>query len=152
MNNLIEIKTNIQPSKALAAEMTSQIVSLVTDGNINPLEAYSKATCMATAFENAKEQLKPIAFEYLNSNPEKVIELYGSKFTKTEVGGKWNYDNCQDPIYVELKEKLAERERFLKGLPISGFDWVNTETGETIKLFPPTKIGAVSTFKTELGK
>jgi hypothetical protein len=51
-----------------------------------------------------------------------------------------------------LKAKLAEREKFLKGLPTSGFDWVNTETGETIKLFPPTKIGAVSTFKTELNK
>jgi hypothetical protein len=151
MSDLLNL-SEIQPTKTAAAILANNIVSIVTNGNVSPLDAMAKTKCLLIALEEAESQIKPLALEELNRSPEKSIEFKGAKFEKCEIGGKWNYDNCNDAVYIGLKEKLAEREKFLKAIPTSGFETVDTATGEVIILYPPTKIGSVSTFKTTLGK
>jgi hypothetical protein len=65
--------------------------------------------------------------QFLLYNGEKVIEVAGAKLSKSEVGVKYDYKASGDQIYNDLvkkmgniKEKIEERETFLKVLPEGG--------------------------------
>jgi ABC-type hemin transport system substrate-binding protein len=58
---------------------------------------------------------------------EKTFDHLGIKFTVQEVGTKYQYDASGDAIWFDLqkemellKEKLKERETYLKSIPIEG--------------------------------
>jgi hypothetical protein len=145
--NLITIKHNLQPSKKMAAQLTENIVSIVTEGNINPLEAMAKLKCLLTAFEDAEKKVREIAFEELNKYSEKSIEINGTKFEKCEVGVSYLFN---DPELEEMERKVKERKELLKALkePITQ---VNEETGSVTTLYPATK-KSTSSFKITLAK
>jgi hypothetical protein len=55
---------------------------------------------------------------------EKVIEINGAKLQQVEVGTKYLYEDCGDPVWFDLKrqsdeiaEKKKEREKFLQNIP-----------------------------------
>jgi hypothetical protein len=58
---------------------------------------------------------------------ENTFEHVGVKFTVQEVGIKYQYDDCGDAIWYDLqkdmetlKDKIKERETYLKSLPYEG--------------------------------
>lgn len=62
-----------------------------------------------------------------------------------ETGTKWNYENCNDPVYRDLTEKsgamkdmIKGREAFLKSLKES-MTIVDDTTGEVVMVAPPMK-------------
>jgi PDZ domain-containing secreted protein len=147
MNNLITINHNLQPSKSVAAQLTDNIVSIVTEGNISPLEAMAKLKCLLTAFDDAEKIVKELAFEELSKYSEKSIEINGTKFEKCEVGTSYLYS---DKLIDELETKLKERKELLKALK-SQITQVDEESGEIITLYPATK-KSTSSFKITLAK
>jgi hypothetical protein len=55
---------------------------------------------------------------------EKVIEINGAKLQQAEVGTKYRYEDCSDPVWFDLEkqskevaEKKKEREKFLQNIP-----------------------------------
>lgn len=55
---------------------------------------------------------------------EKVLEVNGAKLQQTEVGTKYIYEDCGDPVWTDLKkqfeeiaEKKKDREKFLQNIP-----------------------------------
>ena len=61
-----------------------------------------------------------------------------AKLAIKEVGTKYQYDQCNDSVWADLKaqaeeitKKLKEREKFLQTLPTDG-SVINPETGEPI--------------------
>lgn len=145
--SLITINNELQPSKLVAAQLTENIVSIVTQGNVNPLDAMAKLKCLLTAFEDAEKQVKELAFEELNKHSEKVLEINGVKFEKCEVGTSYLFS---DPELEEMERKVKERKELLKALkePITQ---VNEETGAVNTLYPATK-KSTSSFKVTLPK
>ncbi|MCK9521052.1 MAG: hypothetical protein M0R74_18815 [Dehalococcoidia bacterium] len=62
--------------------------------------------------------------EYLQYEKEGSVALNGAVLRKSEVGVKYDYDACGDPLWndlnkqeKELSEKRKEREKFLQNIP-----------------------------------
>jgi hypothetical protein len=110
------------------------------------------------AMEKVFEKIKPTLIENaLNeiSQYEKNTVIKGSEFSIVEAGVKYDYSNCNDPVYNEhfqtlenAKERLKERETFLKCIK-EPMHFI-TEDGEAITLYPPKKTSSTTlkvTFK-----
>jgi hypothetical protein len=145
--NLIAINHDLQPSKLVAAQLTENILSDISQGNISILESMARLKCLATAVDDAEKIVKELAFEELNKHSEKSIEINGTKFEKCEVGTSYLYS---DKLIDELETKLKERKELLKALK-SPITQVDEESGETITLYPATK-KSTSSFKITLAK
>lgn len=81
----------------------------------------------------------------------------GAKFQLAEVGYKYDFEICGDPVYDQLAaeaslilERIAVRKEFLKSIPSDGLDIV-TPDGEAVKIFPPNKT-STSSYKITLPK
>jgi hypothetical protein len=111
------------------------------------------------AMEKVFEKIKPTLIENaLNeiSQYEKNSVIKGSEFSIVEAGVKYDYSNCNDPVYNEhfqtlenAKERLKERETFLKCIK-EPMHFINEDTGEAITLYPPKKSSSTTlkvTFK-----
>jgi hypothetical protein len=111
------------------------------------------------AMEKVFEKIKPTLIENaLNeiSQYEKNSVIKGSEFSIVEAGVKYDYSNCNDPVYNEhfqnlenAKERLKERETFLKCIK-EPMHFINEDTGEAITLYPPKKTSSTTlkvTFK-----
>jgi hypothetical protein len=67
------------------------------------------------------------------------------------VGTKYDFAHCGDSVIdglykemAELKAKIKEREEFLKSLPPSGLDIVDSATGEVSTILKPIKTSTTS--------
>jgi hypothetical protein len=92
---------------------------------------------------------------------EKYGKVYtagsGAKIEVAEVGTKYDFSQCNDPILYQFEQRLQgaeeavkQRKEFLKTVPLSGMDII-TEDGEPVKVYPPSK-SSKSSFKIELKK
>jgi hypothetical protein len=68
------------------------------------------------------------------------------KYVNQETGTKYNFEQCNDQVLVELyselvdiKTRIKEREDFLKAIPAKGTDILDPDTGEVTTLYPPAK-------------
>ncbi len=62
--------------------------------------------------------------EFLLYEKEKIVTINGAKLQQSEVGTKYQYEDCGDPVWYdlvkkidELTEKRKEREKFLQNIP-----------------------------------
>ena len=122
-------KVDIQ---ALACNWTNQIL----EGNSDPIKVAIQIKSIQTVLDQVSAGIK----DYVTSESEK----YGSTFSKegakievADMGVKYDYSVCNDPIYNELNDtitlltkKRKEREEFLKVIPDNGT--VDPETGAII--------------------
>jgi hypothetical protein len=82
----------------------------------------------------------------------------GTKIELAEVGTKYDFSQCEDPTLLELERKinyldseLANRKDFLKTVPLSGLLVTDETTGETYKVYPPSKT-STSSYKVTIAK
>lgn len=82
----------------------------------------------------------------------------GTKIELAEVGTKYDFSKCEDPKIIELENKinyldseLADRKDFLKTVPLSGLIVTDENTGETYKVYPPSKT-STSSYKVTIAK
>lgn len=99
-----------------------------------------------------REQIK------VNSDKDNFTTGRGVKFTIAEVGTTYDFTNCNDPVLVQLEssakeitEMLKQRKEFLKAVKPEGEIITNSDTGETVTVYPPAK-SSKSSFKTSLPK
>jgi len=126
------------------------VIESVKQGDANPLEVLT----ILKAFEKASERiLKEIRDNFVTESEkysERIFEFNGAKIEKAEVGTKYNYSICGDPIYNrrlevsnEAGKLVKEREEFLKALK-EPMTFVDESTGEVVKIIPPLKTSTTS--------
>ncbi|MES2428279.1 MAG: hypothetical protein V4560_14965 [Bacteroidota bacterium] len=79
------------------------------------------------------------------------FELHNAAFSVSEVGVRYDFSMCGDP-YLERIEKdkvradaeLKTRQELLKTVPVTGMEIIDTETGEAVTIYPPSKSGTTA--------
>jgi len=136
----------IGAKKSNIANAINTIVTHVSDGNEDSLNALILAIKGKALFDGLEKALRPLAnkdyLDKLEKNHSKHDALIEQSSTKTE----YDYTVCQDPDWNALdalndanKKLQKEREAFLKGLK-SPMVVVDEDTGETYKIYPPNKL------------
>ncbi len=126
------------------------IIYSVKSGECSSLEVLTILKSFEKASDRIIKQIRNNFVTEAEKYPERSFEFNGVKITKTEVGTKYNYLICGDPIYndrfkisKEADKQLKEREEFLKAMkePIAFLD---EATGEVVKVIPPLKTSTTS--------
>jgi len=140
----------IPASKEEQSVLSSAMISSVLEGEIDPIKAVVQAKSLV---ETLTLFLKD---KGVNDLVLREVEKYGKQTSKgatisiKEVGSKWDYSECGDPIYnrlsaqkAEIEEKLKEREVLLKATKEPRTE-VDEETGEVYTVNPPSKSSTTS--------
>jgi hypothetical protein len=114
----------LMPSTAFeVAKFSTLLIKSVRNGEINPLELIVQLHALTKVYEEVREEIEENVLREAEKFPEKVIERYGARIEKSEVGTKYNYLKTGDLEYEELhaeaesaNRKLKEREAFLRAL------------------------------------
>jgi len=134
---------NLMPNKkAEVSRFANDIISQVKGGNLNPLTLKAQLKFIEKTIAEVDKGIKD---EFMNEAAKygKSFEYNGWKIEAMESGT--TYDYSSDAEWCTLKEKIKERETFLKSLK-APLEVVNTDTGETTTIVPPIK-KSTSTYK-----
>lgn len=133
-----------------------QVLQSIREGEQNPLDIWinkSKFDKIMKGISSNDDILDATLREFSKYN-SKCIEYGGAKLEQCEVGVKYDYSNCGDPIIDELLKKqeeiaakIKERQKTLINLPDSGL--VDPESGAFI--YPPSR-SSKTTIKVTLKK
>lgn len=136
----------LMPSTAVeVAKFSKMLIQSVRSGDLNPLQLIVQLHALTKVYEEVREEIEDNVLKEAEKYPEKVIERYGARIEKSEVGVSYNYIKCGDPTFERLevdfevaKKRLDERKEFLRTLkeptPIG-----DTLTGELVTITPPVK-------------
>jgi len=139
-------------SKANREELAIQIVEAIDAGDLNPLDIHYQVKAMEDFIKVLTGNTRYKDYVLTEGMKHgKSFEFNGSKMEIKETGVKYDYSNCGDQewsaLEVEInrrKELQKEREKFLKSVPTEGVEIVSNETGEVIKVYPPSKSSTTS--------
>jgi len=140
---------NLMPTTSQeVSKMFTMIKNEILSGNENPLKLEVQLKAMEELIKKLRSD-NEIKDQMINEGmkyPESSFEVFGAKFTKTTVGVKYDFSECNYSEYKEslsnfekAKADLKEKEDFLKGLKIP---MAHPESGELIN--PPIKTGKES--------
>ena len=137
---------SLMPSTATeVAKFSKLLIQGVRSGDINPLQLVVQLHALTKVYEEVREEIEENVLKEADKFPERVIERYGARIEKAEVGTKYNYLKTGDLEYEQLhadaqtaNRRLKDREDFLKALkePIQLLD---ERTGELYQIHPPFK-------------
>jgi hypothetical protein len=127
------------------ASFTSQVIEGLDSGYADPIKIISAVKNMQAILDDIEKFAKPLVLDELDKCGGK-LELHGLSLQKKEAGVKYDYSCTNDQVYnylsadMELlKNKIKEREAFLKTLPVDGQAVLDEETGEAYKILRPIK-------------
>ena len=148
------MNTELQPLEMDVQRVTKQVINehaleliqLIEEGHLNAVDMALKVKFMEDLIIAMKERLRENVLAELGkySKGEDIVK-YNANFQVKEAGTKYDFTNCNDPLWDDLNEQInllqserKERERFLKTLrkPI---EMIDQETGEIITIQQPIK-------------
>lgn len=151
-----------ETNKDQRGSFVMSVLDALDKGRIDPLKLHKQVKSMeqiVKMFTN-KDDFPITAKEYSKRILEaaekqdktgKQFEMYDAKWQIKEVGVKYDYSQCNDPLHVELSQQierltasLKEREKFLQTLPVKGMSFVDEETSEVSTIYPPSKTSTTS--------
>jgi hypothetical protein len=146
--NLIEIpRSNV--GKADISEYANKMISLVENGEADPLELHIKAKALTKALAELIEKTEELTREEAMKYGGKSFEAFGATIQLKE--GADTPDLDEDAVLRELKEAVKARESILKQVykMKGGVQVVDEATGEVVPLLPPkpTKSSIAISFK-----
>jgi hypothetical protein len=130
----------LDTTKEQRASFVSDLVDKMKDGLADPVKVHlqvKKMEDLLTQIKENKEYRDLVMDEAVKYG--KKFEMYGAAFELRAGAGRYDFSN--DPEHAELKEKLKQRESFLKTIPAAGMQTV-TKYGEVVTLYPPNKTPA----------
>ena len=152
-----------ETNKAQRLKFCEDLINKIGDGEVNALQIHAQIKSIEdllttlTSTDKAKNKNLDIALTYkamLMSAAEKYgksFQLFNATYTIKEVGSKADYSNCGDLELNELmaqaevlKAKIESRQETLKHLPLSGMLTTDEKTGDTYKIYPPSKKSTTS--------
>lgn len=134
------------PSKEKAQEMIDRLKNAVEEGTQDPLQLLVKLRFAQRVIEESITGIEKHCVDEASKYARgERVTLLGAELSVKETGTKWNYENCNDPVYRDLTEKsgamkdmIKGREAFLKSLKES-MTIVDDTTGEVVMVAPPMK-------------
>jgi hypothetical protein len=128
----------LDTTKAQRATFVSDVIDKLKDGLADPVKIHLQVKKMEDLLNQIKDNKE---YKDLVMNDAikygKDFEMYGAQFQIK--GGASKYDYSGDPIHTRLKEKLKQREEYLKGIPPEGVEVIDKETGEITTIYKPNK-------------
>jgi hypothetical protein len=134
-----------ETDKEQRKEFVNQVIEGLNEGSVDPLKVHLQVKCMEDIIKQltSSKQYKEICLtEAVKFG--RNFEHHNAKFEIKEMGVKYDYSNCNDPILKELKEKLQYleleikyRETLLKGIPSEGMEIIVED--ELVRIYPPSK-------------
>lgn len=135
----------VEITKKGISVQTKSIIDRVKDGELKALDVKIKCKALEALTKELAKQLDPMARDEAETYGAKTFDHLGAKVELAETGTAYDYYACQDPVYNQLKVKLAEiqdqikaREEVLKANK-SKWIYVDEETGESFEVLPPVK-------------
>jgi len=125
-------------------DIANNAANSVMDGEADAIDALIFVKKGSELFKELDSKIRPIA-EGKQIGVD--FQKFGVKITEGMTGVKYDFSACNDPEWLELKQKsdaateaLKERETFLKAVT-KPIEIVDTDTGETATINPPVKSG-----------
>jgi len=145
-NLLSFFEVNKESRKAYA----ETLIEGLKEGLSDPLKIHYQIKCVEdfvktlTSDSDYKTLLLDEAAKY-----GKIFDHYNARFEVKEMGVKYDYSVCNDPVYNKLKAQLTvledeikAREKYLKAIPPSGVQTLLED--EVLTLYPPAKSSTTS--------
>jgi hypothetical protein len=132
-------------SKTGIERFSMQLINAVKSGEVNPLQLKALFKALEKVAEIVDGVTKPNQMKEASMYAEKKFNAFGFEIEKTEVGTKYDYLSCGDPVYEQrhailesAKRQLDERVVFLKSLK-EPMTLVDEGSGEVVTVRPPVK-------------
>jgi len=150
----ISILAIFQTTKEQRESFVKDLIERIENGEANPLNVHIQLKAIEDIQNRLTDSKKypDTANVYRNALLEaaepygKKFEYMGAKIEQKEVGVKYDYSKCEDPVLASLEAEadaaakaLKQRQDMLKTLPLSGTTMVDEVTGETFTAYPPSK-------------
>jgi hypothetical protein len=141
MSSAMSYLNLIGQDKQTTDSFVDSLVNGYIEGNLDPLELYTKTKYLA---KRLAEIAKSVEEEAMDKMPANKYEFGGFTLTKKEAGTRYDFSKCNHPDMdwmmkqeVELKTNKAELEKLLKSLtkPTT----IVTDDGEAVVINPPIK-------------
>lgn len=155
MNDLTttSILALFQTTKLQRESFCNDIIARLDNGEVDPLVIHLQAKCMEDLIKmlTSNSNYKSAVLDASQRQGEKTFQFHNAKFEIKEVGVKYDYSQCADPVYQRYEQKaesaaidLKKRADFLKTVPEKGMIITDEETGETTTVYPPAKSSTTS--------
>jgi hypothetical protein len=142
--------SNWQPNKSEIERVANEMVQGIIDGNVQTEKALLTIRAIRMAMESAEDKIKDQVIDELHRRGKEGFDVYGAKVNLKELGVKYDYTNCLDPIWNDLDAELKrvsdlkkEREAFLKSIT-KAMTYVDDSTGEVVTIQPPIRQSTTS--------
>lgn len=129
------------------------VVDALDSGNADPLRVHLQVKCLEDIAKslNANTVYKTRVLEAAQAYGEKSFQFQNSKVEIKEVGTKYDFSQCNDPVLNDLLAQQAEldkavkaRQDMLKTIPLKGMIVTEELTGDTFTVYPPAKSSSTS--------
>lgn len=132
-------------SKETIKETSLALLNDIDEGHMHPLQVAAQFKFIEDVMTNVKEELRQRVIAEQDKYGKQAMTYHGAIFDIKEAGIKYDYSQCQDVIWDDLRkqldalnEQIKEREAFLKNLK-ERFTYIDESTGEIVTLYPPQK-------------
>jgi len=138
-----------ETTKAERQDFAQCVINSLKEGFIDPLKVHLQVKCLEDIVKQltSHPDYKDLTLGEASKHG-KSFEIHNAKFEVKEMGVKYDYSNCGDPVYNELAQKMAEleteikdRQAFLKAVKPSTEILVEDEV---VVLYPPIKTSTTS--------
>ena len=128
----------LQPTKQGIDAFSNQLIAAVKNGDVNPLELRVFLKTMEAIGDKVREHVRENELTEADKWAENKFSAYGVTFEKAELGTRYDYNVCNDPVHDRLLVRVSERTAFLRTIK-SPMTIVDDETGEVVTIKPPLK-------------
>jgi hypothetical protein len=123
--------TSGQLNKEALQRWSADMVALIDNGDLNPLEAHAKAKAIMAALKDVIDQTEQQARDEADKYGGKTFQAFGAKVTLKDGNVTPNYD--EDAVWNSIKQQLKEREELLKlAFKSKDAEITDTTTGEVV--------------------
>ena len=126
-------------------ETSLALLNDIDEGHMHPLQVAAQFKFVEDIITNVKEELRQRVVAEQSKYGKETMNYHGASFDIREAGIKYDYSQCHDTIWNDLRQqidafndKIKEREAFLKTLK-ERFTYIDESTGEIITLYPPQR-------------
>lgn len=121
-----------------------QVLASIHEGWQNPLDIHINKAKLEKILQGISEhpEINEAIVKEFQKYGERTVNYKGALLQQQESGVKYDFSSCGDPLMEEyqkqlksLNEKIKERAKFLKTIPVSG----TIEPGTGTFIYPPVK-------------
>lgn len=142
-----------ETTKVERQDFATRVVEALDNGQVEPLKVHLQVKCMEDIIKllNANTRYKSAVLEAAQVYGQKSFEFQNSKVEIKEIGTKYDFSKCSDPVLSSLYEQQGKideavkaRETMLKTISEKGMIITDEESGETFTVYPPAKSSTTS--------